>query len=200
MINKLLIALSSIVLLAGCASTTIEKSWKDPNASVTRSNENKCLVLAMVKDESSRRVIEDELVKRFNNRAVVSYSILTADMMKVIKEESLRNILERDNFTHILMMRLVDVEKETSYVQGSSVGFYGGYGMYYGYGAGYYSNPGYYTTDKNYTVETTVYSINPDKLLWTGTTKTVNPSKMDKAVSEIADALTNKMVSDGFLK
>jgi hypothetical protein len=197
--NKL-IAVLSLALLTGCASTTIEKSWKEPGASVSRSNENKCLVLAMVKDESSRRVIEDELVKRFNNRAVVSYSVLTNDMMKVINEESLRNILNRDNFTHILMMRLVDVEKETSYVQGSTVGFYGGYGRYYGYGAGYYSTPGYYTTDKNYTVETTVYSLNPDKLLWTGTTKTVNPSKMDKAVSEIADALTNKMVSDGFLK
>src|SRR5678816_3799947 len=100
-----------LLLLSSCASTTIEKSWKDPSASIKRSNENKCLVLAMVKDETARRVIEDELVKRFNNRAVVSYSVLTADMLKVIKEESLRNILNRDNFTHILMMRLVDVEK-----------------------------------------------------------------------------------------
>ena len=96
-------------------------------------------------------------------------------------------------------MRLADIEKETSYVPGSSPTYYGGYGRYYGYGAGYYGSSGYYTTDKNYYVETTVYSVNPDKLLWTGTTKTINPSKVEKMVNEIADVVTDKMKKEGFL-
>ena len=97
-------------------------------------------------------------------------------------------------------MRLADVEKETSYVPGTTSAYYGGYGRYYGYGAGMYSSPGYYTTDKNYFVETTVYSVEPDKLLWTGTTKTVNPTKIEKTVNEIADVVSDKMKKDGFLK
>ncbi|HKH60557.1 MAG TPA: hypothetical protein VKA49_06985, partial [Flavitalea sp.] len=101
---------------------------------------------------------------------------------------------------HILLMRLADIEKETSYVPGTTSGYYGGYGRYYGYGAGYYSTPGYYQTDKNYFIETTIYSINPDKMLWTGVTKTVNPSKVNKTVNEIADVLISKMKEDGFLK
>src|SRR5207342_542431 len=96
------------------------------------------------------------------------------------------------NYTHVLMMRLANVEKETYYVPGTTSAYYGGYGRYYGYGAGYYSDPGYYTTDKHYFVETTIFSINPDKLLWTGTTKTVNPDKVEKTVDEIADAVTAK--------
>jgi len=63
-----------------------------------------------------------------------------------------------------------------------------------------YSTPGYYTTDKNYFIETTVYSVDPDKLLWTGTTKTVKPDKIKKAVNEIADVVSDKMRKDGFLK
>ena len=97
-------------------------------------------------------------------------------------------------------MRLADVEKETSYVPGTNTGFYGGYGRYYGYGANFYSTPGYYTTDKNYFIETTVYSVDPDKLLWTGTTKTVNPQKIDKTVNDIADVVVAKMKQEGFLK
>ena len=97
-------------------------------------------------------------------------------------------------------MSLSDVEKETSYVQGTTTGYYGGYGRYYGYGAGMYTSPGYYTTDKNYFVETAVYSIEPDKLLWTGTTKTVNPSKLEKTINEIADVVKKKMQKEGFLK
>ena len=57
--------------------------------------------------------------------------------------------LKQDNYNYVPMMRLADVEKETSYVPGTTTGFYGGYGRFYGYGVGY-SNPGYYTTDKNY--------------------------------------------------
>lgn len=198
--NIILVAAIAIAF-SGCGSTTsIQSSWRAPGETIKKGNQNKVLVVAMVKDETARRVIEDELVKRMNEKAVVSYSILTADMMKVIKEESLRNILNRDNFTHILMMRLVDVDKETTYVPGTTVGFYGGYTTYYGYGAAYYSNPGYYSTSKNYSVETTVYSLNPDKLLWTGTSKTMDPSKIQGAVNDIADAVANKMVKDGFLQ
>lgn len=154
----------------------------------------------MVKDETSRRVIEDQLSKRLGNGAVSSYTIVSSEMLKGASEDALRQKVTEGNFTHILLMRLADIEKETSYVPGTTTSFYGGYGRYYGYGAGMYSTPGYYTTDKNYFVETTVYTVNPDKLVWTGTTKTVNPSKLDKAVNEIADAISEKMKKDGFLK
>ena len=154
----------------------------------------------MVKDETSRRVIEDQLSKRLGGSAVSSYTIVSTEMLKEGSEQALRQKVTEGNFTHILLMRLADIEKETSYVPGTTTSFYGGYGRYYGYGAGMYSTPGYYTTDKNYFVETTVYTVNPDKLVWTGTTKTVNPSKLDKAVNDIADIVSEKMKKDGFLK
>jgi len=172
----------------------------EPGASVTASAPNKVLVIAMVKDETSRRVIEDHLVKRVSGTGVASYTLVSTDMLKEASDEALKKILTDGKFTHIILMRLADVEKETSYVPGTTTSYYGGYGRYYGYGAGMYSTPGYYTTDKNYFVETTVYSINPDKLLWTGTTKTVNPSKVEKTVNDIADVVAEKMKKDGFLK
>ena len=190
-----------IATLVSCGpSTKIVKTWMEPGASVTKNSSNKTFVIAVVKDETSRRVIEDQLVKRLNANAVASYTILTTDLLKNADEASLKKILTDGQYTHVLMMRLADIEKETSYVPGTTTGYYGGYGRYYGYGAGMYSTPGYYTTDKNYFIETTVYTINPDKLVWTGTTKTVNPSKIEKTVNEIADVVSDKMKKDGFLK
>jgi len=195
--------LSVLVLFAitSCGPTTkIEKSWMEPGASVTKAAPNKALVIAVVKDETSRRVIEDQLVKRIGGSTTASYPLLSADMVKNADEASLKKILTDGQYTHVVLMRLADVEKETSYVPGTTTGFYGGYGRYYGYGAGMYSTPGYYTTDKNYFVESTVYTINPDKLVWTGTTKSVNPPKLEKTVNQIADAVAAKMKKDGFLK
>lgn len=193
--NLILSVLVTAILVSCGPSTKIEKSWMEPGASVTMGPDNKTLVVALVKDETSRRVIEDQLAKRLGANAVSSYTILTD-----ASEEALKQKLTDGKFTHVLLMRLADVEKETSYVPGTTTAFYGGYGRYYGYGAGMYSTPGYYTTDKNYFVESTVYTVNPDKLVWTGTTKTVNPSKIEKTVNDIADIVSEKMKKDGFLK
>ena len=192
-----------IVLIAfafvGCApATQIEKSWREPGATVKKEG-SKSLVVAMVKDETSRRVIEDNLVKRIGAGTVASYTFITPDMLKEANSNLFYDQLVKDKYTHVILIRLADIEKETSYVHGSSMGYYGGYGMYYGYGAGMYGSPGYYTTDKNYFVETAVFSVSPDKLLWTGTTKSVNPSKIEQTITDIANVVSEKMIKDGFL-
>jgi hypothetical protein len=63
-----------------------------------------------------------------------------------------------------------------------------------------YSTPGYYTTDKIYSVETTVYSVNPDELIWTGTTASVNPANLQRTIDDVADVITYDMKKSGFLK
>jgi hypothetical protein len=198
--KQLIFTMFIAATLIGCSSTKIEKSWQDTSAKLKRDPANKPLVIALVKDETSRRVIEDELVKRMNANAVATYTFLTTEMIQAADPEVLAQRIKQDKYTHILLMRLADVEKDTYYVPGTTTAYYGGYGRYYGYGAGMYSNPGYYTTDKNYFVETTIYTVEPDKLIWTSTTKTVNPSKVEKTVNEIADVVTDKMIQDGFLK
>jgi hypothetical protein len=198
--NKLFLSVLVLLTIISCGpSTQIVKSWRDPASTVTPGPSNKIFVIAMVKDESSRRIVEDELVKRMAGNAIASYTVLPAEMMKAASAETLNHILLDGQYTHVLMMLLTDIENETYYVPGSTSVYYGGYGSYYGYGASFYSDPGYYATDKNYFVETTVYSIKPDKLIWTGTTKTVNPTQLEKTVNDIANAVTYKMKEDGFL-
>ena len=199
MVQLILITLI-ITGLSSCGpSTEIVKTWQEPNATLSPSTAGKTLVMAMVKDETSRRVIEDQLVKRLGANAHASYVAFPSDMLKTVGNEKFAEHLKAEKYNHVILMRLADVEKETSYVPGSPAGYYGGYGRYYGYGYGMYSTPGYYTTDKNYFVETTVFSVEPDKLLWTGTTKTVNPSKIEKTVNDIADVVAEKMRNDKFL-
>jgi hypothetical protein len=197
---KKLLFILGVSAFIGCGpSTTMEKSWHEPGETASITGNEKVLVMGLVKDEASRRIVEDNLVKKMKVKGVASYTILTEDMVKAAKEDALSALLVKEGFTHVLIVRLADVEKETSYVPGTTTGYYGGYGRYYGYGAMSYGSPGYYTEDKNYFVETAVYSINPDKLLWTGTTKTVNPSKINNAIDDIAMVVTNEMKKDGFL-
>ncbi len=76
---------------------------------------------------------------------------------------------------------------------------YGGYMGGYRYAAPMYYDPGYYTTDKKYLVETNVYSVDPNKLLWAGTTSTMNPTEIDTTTTEIVNAVVDNMKKEGFL-
>jgi len=49
------------------------------------------------------------------------------------------------------------------------------------------------------TVETLVYSLKQNKLLWAGQSKTTNPSKIDAFVRELAAGAANEMKKVGLL-
>jgi hypothetical protein len=90
------------------------------------------------------------------------------------------------------MLRLVSVDKSSTYVPGSSyvvpVGYhsmYGGwgYGGYTAYGAVY--DPGYVREDQLVNFDTNVYRVADEKLLWASRSQTSNP----KSVNEVIDGI-----------
>jgi hypothetical protein len=203
--NKIIFAFMALSLLVSCTSTEIVSSWKNPGTTISGNQVNKILFIALVKDESYRRVVEDKLVALSNGKGLASYTFITGSNLTKTDKAAITQRLKADGTDLIVIMRLLDVKEESRYVPGSGTSGYGsmpGYAGYwggYGYAAPIYYTPGYYTTDKNYLVETNVYSVDQDKLVWSGTTSSMNPSKIDTTTAEIADAVIEKMKDEGFL-
>ena len=203
---KLFLAALTIGLFTACGSSTqIVKSWTDPSLNAaTVQTYNKVLVIAQLKDDSSRRIAEDKMVASSpRGNFVASYSYLKPsqqDQNLVIAD------LLKDGIEAIILMRLTDIEKSTDYVQGTTYyggwgrgyGYYGGYG--YGYGGNMYGTPGYYEENKTYYVETNIYDVKTNKLLWSGTTSTLNPSKANEAIDEIIMAVKTELTNKGLIK
>ena len=181
----------AILLLAGCGpSTKIEKTWTDPSFTpATVQSYKKILVMGLLKDESTRRIAEDKMVAAFKNvTAVQSYSYLQpADTIRGEVEDKLK----KDGFDAVVIMRLADVDKSVSYVPGT------GYGGWYGYR---YSSPGYYQEDKTFYVETNFYSLPDTKLLWSGTTSSVNPNKLDRTIDDVINTLKGQLQKQKLIK
>jgi hypothetical protein len=111
--KKLILAAVIGVTLLSCGpSTKIVKSWVEPGATVTVTPETHTLVISLVKDETSRRVIEDQLVKKLAGKATASYTVLNSETLKQANEEALNQLVAQGKYTHILLMRLADVEKK----------------------------------------------------------------------------------------
>ncbi len=195
------LSITSYLLFISCTSTSIVSSWREPDKQVTVDKLNKVLVLALFKDETSRFKAEDQMVKYLKGKGVASYSYLKTGFNEN-NEEALRRKIKKDGFDGAVTMRLVDVDKEKTYTPGlgsTYPNYYRNFSGYYYRSWSYFSNPGYYSTTKTYTVETNVYSIKEDRIIWSGLTETTDPEGVDKMTAEITKVVFRKMKKEGFI-
>lgn len=191
------------LLIPGCSpSTKVISSWKDPQAHVDPDHLEKVMVGVLSPREASRRQSEEQ-ISTYHKSFVPSYQVLGTQEILLDTAQS-KAILKRQGFDGALLFRLVDQQKSTTYVPGSTsygAGYGAGYGGgYWGYHNAYYGayyDPGYYREDVTYVVECILYSFDKNQLLWTGLTSTVNPSDREKSVDDIVQAVFEQMQRDG---
>jgi hypothetical protein len=99
-----------------------------------------------------------------------------------------------------VLMRLVKEDEIVRYVPGSYPIYYRSWGRYWGYSWRTFYEPGYYATDLAYEVEVNVYSLRHARLIWTGTTTTINPPDRDKIFRDVSRIVYARMKNEGFLK
>jgi len=193
--------LMAVITFASCTSTKITSSWREPDKAVAVSALSKVLVVALFKDETSRHKAEDQMAGYLNGKGIVSYNYLKESFDKK-NEDALREKIKADGFNGAVTMRLVDVDKEKIYTPGNTSLYpshYRNFSGYYYRSFSYFSNPGYYSTTKTYTIETNVYSIKEDKIIWSALTKTSDPDGVQKMTEEVAKVVYKKMIKEGFI-
>ncbi len=192
--------------VSACATTTYTSSWRAPDAQpITSLKGQKVVGIVVTKDISMRRSGEDALAKAVTAQGaqgVAGYTIVTEDMVR--DEARARAAIEASGATGVVVMRPVAKSQEISST--TSMSMYGGpmygpyWGGYYGYGwGGAWGGATDIRTDTIVTVETLVYSLKQNKLLWAGQSKTTNPSKIDAFVRELAAGAAAEMKKVGLL-
>lgn len=198
--KKAILSVFLVVLLLSCGTTThIENSWRDPSAKVDATTLNKFLVAALLKNEATRRSVEDQMAALYPGKAVPSYSVFSNKALDKSDDEY-KKLLQSSGYDGIVIMRLVNVEQEKRYVPGTYPTYYGTWWGYYRYAWPMYYDPGYYTTDKTYYVEVNVYSTRKEGLIWSGITSTMNPTSRSDLFGSVINAVSKRMKKEGFLK
>jgi hypothetical protein len=204
---KRIFVVLTAILLYGCGtSSTIVSSWRDPKITISSENFKKVLVVALVKDEETRRITENRIAAS-SPIFHTSYQFLNQINNDLTNDQKLK-ILNDENFDGVVTMRLVSKEKQTDYVPGIDTSiYYGGYnGLYGGAFGGWYGmyatdfySPGYYVENTFYIVETNVFSLKHNKLIWTGTTQSSDITDIGVTVDDIMRTVINEMKKDGTL-
>jgi hypothetical protein len=187
----------SIVFLSGCSSTTkVVEQWTDPNFEGKLQN---LLVLSLSQSTRSRRIIENgfllELKKR-NIQAQASYDLLPD--REDLNKETVKKAISGSSIDGVLVMRPVKVTKEDRHVQAQSEGTR--YDTFYAYVGEYRPTYDSYTiTDTIVHLETNLYVVKGEQLVWTGKTESFNPTDVNELISELVVKVLDQVSKTGFL-
>lgn len=172
-------------------SPEFETSWRDPKVSAFHFR--RLLVSYATSDDQTRRRVEDKLARQLPN-AYAAYRV--APDLNTRDQPGATALLREKLFDGAVVMRVVDVKDRTTYVPLST--WYTGHPSFYTYWGsswGMVQRPGYVVNDRVVSVETAIYSIKEDKLVWAARTRTLNATSPSKLVDETVDAVVNHLRS-----
>jgi len=131
---------------------------------------------------------------------VPAYSIVPRS--EIQDEEKAKARVIASGAAGAVVLRLVGTQQEIS---ASSAQYFtpmysGMWGGYWGYGWGGVYDPGYLKTENILHVETLVYSVDQNKLLWAGQSKSTNPKNVDGLIKDLVGKVADEMKKAGLVK
>ena len=182
-----------VFLVLSCASTKLVHSWR--NEKFSGPAFKKVMVAAVTRQQETRVLLEDAFVKRLQGAGVDAYAChkCIPDPAAMNRESLVQAV--RDVWADsVLLLRLVSVESDT--VEGRaeprqdaipSMGAYYDSAM-----TGYYDLPLSRQRDI-VTMQAKFFDGKNGELLWSGSTRTVNPGQAGKEISEFTKLITDTL-------
>ncbi len=196
-----LVYLAALIAITGCESNpvpkppkhTFETSYRDPDAKPMHLKGTRVVAAVIIRDPAARKKAEDTLAKSITDAGGIGVPMYSISMDTAVTKEGeskTRAAVEAAGAQGLVVMKPIDVNhRSTETLSNSNNEMYGGYwGGYYGIG---WADPWVdkspdLKTDIVVTVETFVFSLPQNKLVWSGTSQTTNPKDAVTLVHKLA--------------
>lgn len=209
-LNKAAVICVTTIILASCANTKISQSWVEPSNTKTYKD---LLIIGIGESEQNRRAYESYFVEELTARGIesaASYKLIKSN--EKIDRDTVVKAIDGLGMDGVIVTHMVAVDEETVYRPTTGYG-YGGYGGM-GYGGGHYggmysyyphvnsyvNNPGYYTTHETYTLETNLYDIESEELVWSARSRTFSPESVSEVIVDLTKLLINDLADKDLIK
>ena len=206
-IRKALLA-SLILVTSYCATTELTSTWKAPDTGPLNFAGKKVVALVISENQSMRRQAEDILARDLTDRGVQgipAHTLIPASAKG--DREKAKALLQEAGVEGVVAVRVAGTDSEVDYVPGGvyttamwNHPYYTSFWGYYGWGWGVVASPGYLKTDTVVTIETLIYSIPKDKLLWAAMSETINPLDVESTVKGLAKEVAKRLKYEGLIR
>lgn len=199
--RTILATLAAAALTAACAtsSTSFVNTRKAPDAAPIDFAGKKVAAFALGVTEPMRRSTEEPLARELSARGVQgipAYSIVPSTELR--DRDAAKSKLRQAGVEGVVLLRLIDTQKKKVHTEWATHE-YSTLSHYYTWGiAG--ADPGYDRTVTTLSVETLIYSLAQDKLLWSGQSETTDAANAERFVREHAGAVAAELRREGLIR
>ncbi len=205
---RTLTLVAAAIITAACASSSSFSSvWKNPDAEPVSLTGKKVLAIVQIRDEARRRQGEDLLAAEITKRGgqgIASYTLFPS-MAKQQDESAAQERAKQAGISGIVIMQFRGIERTTTREPNPNNLWRND--PYYrrpwgAWGRGWNSvwEPTTVHTDVSVQVETRVYSLEQEKLLWAANSGTMNPSGSNDVIRDLSAAVAKRLEASGVLK
>ena len=192
-------ALAACALVLGaCATAKFSTTWVNPEAqALSFKAGDKTLAMVPVGNEGMRRIAEDALARAISSRGlqgVASYTLVPAELTREKAHAAAKQI----DAAGAVVMRVLAKGKANISQLSESSSYTATWTGDSGWSTPY--NPSDMRSDTVLVVETLVYDMRQDKLVWAGRSETTNPSKIDGLIQGLADQTARQLRQQGLVK
>ncbi len=206
MIRTRLLALGLLSLgLAACGGATrFSSTWVDPAAGPTDWDGQKVVAFVLSARDSIRLGAEETLARELTSRGaqgIAGHTIVPKDVTE--DQDRVRELLSSAGVVGAVVMRVVSQTQQISSSPGmvSYTGsYYPSFYGYWNYGWSAMYQPGQIQSDTIVSIETLLYSVVDDKLLWAGLSKTTNPENIPKFINQLVSAAGKEIKKTGLFE
>ena len=204
------LAVAAVLAAAACATTTFQATWKAPEVGPLNLSGAKVAALVISGDKGFRLPAEDELARQITAQGaagVAAYTLVPDDV--ITDQAKSKALMEKAGVVGVVSMRVVRNEQRITSTPGpfwvgpAHSAFWGppGWGRpgYWGWGWSFASAP-MIQTDTLVSVETLIFDLSRDKLVWVATSRTTNPSNVQGLVRDLSRAAASQLRRQGLIQ
>jgi hypothetical protein len=199
--RAILTALSTIVGTTALLAETPKfiSTWKWMDAGTVSFAGKKVAALVISRDDSLRVAGEEALVRELSSRGlqmVATYRIVPRPELETAAKA--RAWYEKSGVEGVVAIRPTSKEKVVTYTPSMWVSAsYGSLWSYYDYGWGAVYVPQRTREDTVVVVETLVFSVPRNQLVWAGVSETRNPKQLQQFVTDLVSVAAKEMEKQG---
>ncbi len=199
---KYTVVLIFSIMLSSCANTKFTKQWIDEDFNEEPYDD--ILVLVVADKMGNRQDAENYIVEKLGEtgiNAMQSYDILPKT--ETIDAEAVDKAIDGLQLDAVIVMYATGVTEEEYFVPTRRFGVYSGYGYghahygsfynYYPHAVNYVYIPGYDNTHFVVALETSLFDLKTNKMVWSGQSNTFAPDSVDDVIHNITVLTINEL-------
>jgi hypothetical protein len=202
----LLIAITGFLLGCGGSvvlkSVVLENAWTDPG--YTGQPKNNILVVGLAQRHQVRTGFEYHLVSEFESRgigAIASVDGMPPDVQ--LDKEAFTKYFGNKGIDAVLITGLVSTDTSKAYTPGTSyslpIQYFDTFHGYYVAVNAEHQNSEYWTDNIHFVLESNLYDVASEKLIWQGISEPVNPENVMETIVDLSWILVTRLGQDGLV-